>query len=188
MSYTAFDRFVAHCRFLAARPHVRPGAKVCDIGCGLQAAFLRKLAGTITWGVGLDYQLDAKQCAGLPVMLADITAPLPLRAGCFDHVVMLAVLEHLQRPADVLKEIHGVLKPGGSLILTWPSARVDGILDVLHRLRIVSDEMESDEHQERIPVEKLQQLLRDIGFDRMLHKTFEFGLNNLMVAHKPGVK
>jgi ubiquinone/menaquinone biosynthesis C-methylase UbiE len=188
MSYTFFDRFVARCRFLAARPHVRPGSKVCDIGCGLEAAFLRKLAGTITWGIGLDYQLDARQCADLPVVLTDITAPLPVRGGCFDHVVMLAVLEHLQRPADVLKEIHRILKPGGSLILTWPSARVDRILDVLHRLRIVSDEMESDEHQERIPVDQLQQLLRNIGFHRMRHKTFEFGLNNLMVAHKTGAK
>ena len=39
--------------------------------------------------------------------------------------------------------------------MTWPSAMVDPILDMLHRLHLISDEMESDEHQKRIPVEAL---------------------------------
>jgi hypothetical protein len=47
---------------------------------------------------------------------------------------------------------------------------------------LVSDEMESDEHQRRIPVEALKQMLRGIGFQRFVHRRFELGLNNLMVA------
>jgi hypothetical protein len=61
---------------------------------------------------------------------------------------------------------------------------VDPILDVLHRLRLVSDEMESDEHQKRIPAEKLGKILHRIGFRALLHKHFEFGLNNLIVASR----
>lgn len=68
--------------------------------------------------------------------------------------------------------------------MTWPSGMVDPILNVLHRLRLVSDEMESDEHQKRIPVATLQQMLHRIGFTDFLHYTFELGLNNLMVAHR----
>src|SRR6266852_8510007 len=68
--------------------------------------------------------------------------------------------------------------------LKWPSAMVDPILRVLHGLRLVSDEMESDEHQKRIPVSTLQQMLHRIGFADFLHYTFELGLNNLMVAHR----
>jgi hypothetical protein len=59
---------------------------------------------------------------------------------------------------------------------------VDPILRVLHALHLVSDEMESDEHQKRIPVEALQQMLHRIGFQKFIHHHFEFGLNNLMVA------
>jgi len=44
--------------------------------------------------------------------------------------------------------------------------------------------MESDEHQKRIPVEALQQMLQRIGFQKFLHRRFEFGLNNLMVAFR----
>jgi 2-polyprenyl-3-methyl-5-hydroxy-6-metoxy-1,4-benzoquinol methylase len=95
---------------------------------------------------------------------------------------MLAVLEHLVEPEPVLREAHRILAPGGSLILTWPSSMVDPILNMLHMLHLISDEMESDEHQKRIPVEALEQMLRRIGFQKFLHRRFEFGLNNLMVA------
>jgi ubiquinone/menaquinone biosynthesis C-methylase UbiE len=99
-------------------------------------------------------------------------------------VVMLAVLEHLTEPEKVLSEAYRVISPGGSLILTWPSAMVDPILRVLHGLHLVSDEMESDEHQKRIPVETLRQMLQRIGFQKFIHRTFEVGLNNLMVASR----
>jgi SAM-dependent methyltransferase len=113
---------------------------------------------------------------------ADIRAALPLESGQFDNVVMLAVLEHLVEPEPVLREAYRILAPGGSLILTWPSAMVDPILKVLHGLRLVSDEMKLDQHQKRIPVGALQQMLYRIGFTDFLHYTFEFGLNNLMTA------
>jgi hypothetical protein len=59
---------------------------------------------------------------------------------------------------------------------------VDPILAVLHGIRLVSDEMESDQHQKRIPVEVLQYMLQRIGFRQFLHRRFEFGLNHLLVA------
>jgi hypothetical protein len=61
---------------------------------------------------------------------------------------------------------------------------VDPILRVLHAVHLVSDEMESDEHQKRIPVEALQQMLHRIGFQKFIHRRFEFGLNHLMVAFR----
>jgi predicted SAM-dependent methyltransferase len=98
--------------------------------------------------------------------------------------VMLAVLEHLTEPEKVLREAHRVITSGGSLIMTWPSSMVDPILNILHSLHLISDEMESDEHQKRIPVETLQQMLQRIGFQKFIHRRFEFGLNNLMVASR----
>jgi hypothetical protein len=82
----------------------------------------------------------------------------------------------------VLREARRILAPGGSLILTWPSALVDPLLSVLHGLRLVSDEMESDEQQKRVAVAELQRMLERIGFRKFVHRRFEFGLNNLMVA------
>jgi SAM-dependent methyltransferase len=182
MAYTGVDHFIARLRFRAAYPHIRQGSRVCDLGCGLEAAFLNYAAGRIASGVGVDDQVKNGREGRFQRMHADIRAALPLQSGQFDHVVMLAVLEHLPEPEPVLREAHRILAPGGSLILTWPSAMVDPILNVLHRVRLVSDEMESDEHQKRIPVETLQQMLERIGFKAFFHRRFEFGLNNLMVA------
>jgi SAM-dependent methyltransferase len=184
MSYTGLDHFIARMRFRAAYPHIRERARVCDLGCGLDAAFLNYAAQRITYGVGVDDQVREVPDEKWKRVRADITAPLPLESAQFDHVVMLAVLEHLPNPEPVLREAYRILAPGGSLIMTWPSSMVDPILKILHGLRFVSDEMESDQHQTRIPVSALQQILHRIGFQEFIHYTFEFGLNNLMVTTK----
>ena len=184
MAYTGIDHFIARLRFRAAYPYIRQGSRVCDLGCGLEAAFLNYAADRVASGVGVDDQVQDGAGGQFQRVNANICARLPLQSGQFDHVVMLAVLEHLPQPEPVLREAHRILAPSGSLILTWPSAAVDPILNVLHRARLVSDEMESDEHQRRIPVSVLQQMLERIGFKSFHHRRFEFGLNNLMVANR----
>ena len=184
MPYTGIDRFIARMRFRAAYPFVKQGARVCDLGCGLEAAFLDYAADLIAVGVGLDDQVADGQVGRWKRVRGDLQSPLPFEDGEFDHVVMLAVLEHLTEPERVLREALRVIAPGGSLIMTWPSSMVDPILKVLHKLRLVSDEMESEEHQKRIPVETLQEMLRRIGFQKFVHHRFELGLNNLMAAFR----
>jgi SAM-dependent methyltransferase len=182
MPYTGIDHFIARQRFRAAYPHIRPNSRVCDLGCGLEAAFLDYAGERIAYGVGVDDQVEEGLQGRWQRVRADLRSGLPFPTGHFDHVVMLAVLEHLVEPEAVLREAHRILGTGGSLILTWPSGMVDPILKLLLGLGLVSDEMESDEHQKRIPVAALQQVLERIGFENFVHRRFELGLNNLMVA------
>jgi ubiquinone/menaquinone biosynthesis C-methylase UbiE len=186
MSYTAFDRFVAWQRFRAAVAHVRPGSRVCDVGCGLNAAFLRYANTLISFGVGLDYQRFRSGDPSAPaVVQCDLTRDLPLQSTSFDHAVMLAVLEHIESPRPMLAELFRILCPGGSLIMSWPNAIVDPLLNILHAVGMVSGEMESDKHQPRIPVDDLMTMLKEIGFKQFKHLTFELGMNNLLVSWKP---
>src|SRR5215472_15278615 len=118
MPYTGIDHFIARMRFRAAHPHVRAGSRVCDLGCGLEAAFLDYAADKVASGVGVDDQVQNGTRGGWQRVHADITKALLLESGQFDHVVMLAVLEHLVEPESVLREVYRILAPGGSLILT----------------------------------------------------------------------
>jgi ubiquinone/menaquinone biosynthesis C-methylase UbiE len=184
MAYTAFDRFVAWCRFRAAAPHIRVRSTVCDLGCGAGAPFLKYIESRLISGVGLDEHVGQSPRDKISIVHADITGNLSLESAQFDHVTMLAVLEHLAQPAHVLAEAYRILRPRGSLIMTWPSPVVDPLLEVLTRLKLVNNELGFDQHQPRIPLEKLKAMLRTIGFTRFEAGKFEMGLNNWLVAHK----
>jgi ubiquinone/menaquinone biosynthesis C-methylase UbiE len=113
MAYTWVDMAIARMRFRAAYPFIKPGARVCDLGCRLQAAFLNYAANRIATGVGLDDQVEEGQRGRWKLLRADLQSPLPLEDARFDHVVMLAVLEHLREPEKVLREAFRVITPAG---------------------------------------------------------------------------
>jgi ubiquinone/menaquinone biosynthesis C-methylase UbiE len=161
---------------------LKPGSRVCDLGCGLEMAFLDFAEDKIAQGVGVDDQVENRTHGRWQSVHADLKSRLPLSDAQFDHVTMLAVFEHLDEPESVLREAFRILAPGGSLIMTWPAAIVDPILNLLHTLHLISDEMESDEHQKRVPVSEVQRLLQAAGFLQFYHRKFELGLNNLLVA------
>ncbi len=58
---------------------------------------------------------------GLPLVCTKGEA-LPFRAGCFDVVIALWVLEHLPQPEVVLQSIWRVLAPGGRFLFLTPNA------------------------------------------------------------------
>jgi ubiquinone/menaquinone biosynthesis C-methylase UbiE len=184
MAYTLFDRFVAWCRFRAAAPHIRVGSSVCDLGCGAGAPFLEYVQSRLVSGVGLDEHVGISPRKNISVMSANICARLPLESAQFDHVTMLAVLEHLVQPVPVLIEAYRILRPQGTLVMTWPSAAVDPILEVLTRIKVVNHELGFEQHQLRIPKKELKEMLKEIGFARFEDGRFEMGLNNWLVAHK----
>lgn len=69
-------------------------------------------------------------------------AALPDETGAFDAVACISVLEHVDEPAAVLREMRRVLKPGGLLVLTFDIA------------------IDSDY---AIPVDRAQEVLRELA-------------------------
>jgi SAM-dependent methyltransferase len=51
--------------------------------------------------------------------VADIVTVL--RGRSFDTIVCAEIIEHLERPYDFLRDLHGLLSTGGRLILTTPN-------------------------------------------------------------------
>jgi SAM-dependent methyltransferase len=53
-------------------------------------------------------------------LVCDLGQTVPFRAGTFDAVVLMNVLEHVYESRQLVQNIAGLLKPGGKLILTVP--------------------------------------------------------------------
>lgn len=92
---------------------------------------------------------------------------------------------NLREPERVLQGAHRILAPGGSLIIIYRSAAVDPILRVIDWIGSVGPESGFDQHQPRIPTPALVVLLATVGFEKISHRKFELGLNNLLVAFNP---
>ncbi len=63
------------------------------------------------------FDLDARRAK--PDVCGDAHA-LPFGSGQYDCVVGCELLEHLEDPSQALREMHRVMKPGGSLLLSIP--------------------------------------------------------------------
>ena len=96
-------------------------ARILDIGCG--DGFHLKLFqrfGKLSWNVqGIDASEKAVAAArksGLMVRHANVqTAALP--GESFDLIFLIATIEHVEDPVDVLLSVRELLKPGGRVVI-----------------------------------------------------------------------
>jgi SAM-dependent methyltransferase len=110
---------------------LRVGDRVLDAGCGTGRALppLRAAVGPSGVVVGADLtpaMLEAAVRAGRDrdgrLLLADVAA-LPLRSRSLDAVFGAGLISHLPRPAENLRELARVVRPGGTLALFHPIGR-----------------------------------------------------------------
>lgn len=110
---------------------LREGDRVLDAGCGTGRALtpLRAAVGASGVVVGADLtpaMLQAAVRAGRDgagqLLLADVAA-LPLRSRSIDAVFAAGLIAHLPQPAENLRELARVVRPGGVLALFHPIGR-----------------------------------------------------------------
>jgi SAM-dependent methyltransferase len=186
------EAFLAHQRARRADsliPEQARSGRILDVGCGSYPTFLVNT--TFGERYGLDRLVAAADVGELHVKLVehDIAdgSGLPFEDSFFDVVTMLAVFEHLETAAlrRLLHEIHRVLRPGGLYVLTTPARWTEGLLKLMSRLGLVSDE-EVSEHKAQYSAPEIVTLLLEGGFERsnIRHGTFEVGMNHWAVAQR----
>lgn len=104
--------------------------RVVDVGCGpcfVSYALASKMSGEyigvdIISAAKLRRYKDAMKNEGVKnIEIVRASAEfLPFRAGAFDFVLSLDVLEHLQSSREAIKEIHRVVKNGGIVAISLP--------------------------------------------------------------------
>ncbi|MGA7730550.1 MAG: class I SAM-dependent methyltransferase [Chloroflexia bacterium] len=100
----------------------KPG-KVLDIGCG-RGLLLHKLRqrGWTPMGTELNEEAAtyAREQLGLPVT-TQMVEEAGFPDGEFDLIILWHVLEHVQSPRAMLREVSRILKPGGTLLVAVPN-------------------------------------------------------------------
>ncbi|MDE5622282.1 MAG: class I SAM-dependent methyltransferase, partial [Alistipes sp.] len=67
--------------------------------------------------------------------------PLPFDDGSFDCVISFQVIEHIERDAEFVREIHRVLRPGGRFVVTTPNAPMSLTRNPWHVREYRADEL-----------------------------------------------
>ncbi|MFE6157477.1 class I SAM-dependent methyltransferase [Streptomyces sp. NPDC056486] len=139
-------------RAAASELGLRPGGRVLDAGCGTGRALpaLREVVGASGVALGVDLtpaMLEAATRAGRgregQLLLADVTR-LPLRGASLDAVFGAGLISHLPDPAENLRELRRVVRPGGALALFHPIGRA--ALAARQGRQITTDDLRAEDN------------------------------------------
>ena len=157
---------------------------VCDLGCGFHGKFIHNLSKRIKNGVGVDWKVKQRSFGNLTFTKGNLEKKLNLPSNKFEVVTLLAVLEHLNKPENAVKEAYRILKNGGLLIVTTPSKLSKPLLEFLSFKLGLIGVKHIKEHKHYFSKEELVILLKAVGFKEVKVSSFEFGMNNLTLAKK----
>ncbi|TAD92090.1 MAG: methyltransferase domain-containing protein [Bacteroidetes bacterium] len=179
---TALDKWLQQQRIRRAISHLPPGAFVLDVGCH-QGELLLHPGINISGGVGIDPLCSQPNTESIRFIKGAFPQAVPLHLR-FDAITALALVEHLPQGqhAPFFAACAQLLKPNGLVICTVPHARVDSILHVLTRLRLIKG-MSIDEHH-GYNVLQTPEFAGKAGLHQLKHQPFQLGLNHLFVFQK----
>lgn len=161
-------------------PHIRPGVRLLDVGCGNAMHSLRAArAGAMVAGVDRDARSlgvgrrSAPPGTPLALFRADVEDGLPFASRAFDTVLCLDLLEHVYKRDVVLTEIRRVLRPGGTLLLMVPNrgtrwkrtleaAGLDSSSDPDHKIEYLLPELEDELARNGFAIARLVPSVLDI--------------------------
>lgn len=179
------DKFFRWLRFKAVVKYIPEDSIVCDLGCGADFYFLKKISGSIKKGIGLDKDVKDYRDSKFELKKIQMFNNIPFKEKIFDVVTMIAALEHLKQPQEVLNESFRILKKGGRIVLTTPTPLAKPILEILAKLWLINKN-EIQEHKNYFWPKDIKNLLLKAGFkeENIKNYFFEFRFNCLIIAEK----
>lgn len=173
-------------RFAMVAPYVR--GDVLDVGCG-PSAMLTLGGGAITSYTGVEQNTgrvqklrrDFPQYTFLERDLDD--QPLGLDRQ-FDTILLVAVIEHIYNQKHLMRELVGVLKPEGRIVITTPTPFGN---DVVHRLGATLGLFAKSARDDHIVIynrKRFEIVAQDFQLSIERYQRFQFGCNQLVVFRR----
>ena len=178
---------LTQCRILKIRSYLYKNIKpvVLDIGCGENFLLLNGIKDKIDKGYGIDKQIVNKSIENITLINKNIEKGIPFQKDEIDIITMLAVLEHMNNPLFILKEIERVLKPGGMLLLTVPTLWSKPVLEFLAFNLGIVDPIQIRDHKTYYSEQLLVELFSNVdGLFIEKHHYFQIYMNNFIVGKK----
>lgn len=101
--------------------HLSPGMKVLDLMAGWRSHLTDEMALRSVVGLGMN-ELEMRENPALTnYIVHDLNRrpQLPFNDASFDAVVCTVSVEYMTRPFEVFEDVHRILRPGGSFVLTF---------------------------------------------------------------------
>jgi len=106
-------------RILFFDSFLKDSERILDLGCSTGRVI--SLSPERIEGVDIDKKaLEIAKSKGYNVKYADIKKKLPFKNSSFDVVYCSQVIEHLEKPLNLMKEINRILKKDGKAVLVTP--------------------------------------------------------------------
>lgn len=186
MKFYLLEGIFSKWRYRKISEIIREKEIILEIGCGSQASFLKFLSKNKDkklFGIDPKLREDIDKLNNLTLIRDRVIDRINLPDNFVDCAIMLAVLEHLDKPGEVVSEIYRILKPGGLFCLTVPTPSAKKILEFLAFMRLVDPEHIA-EHKNYFNRESLEKIVREAGFIKTKHQYFQMGFNNFFTTYK----
>lgn len=170
-------------RHAIVRPYLR--GRVLDLGCGRAEATSMLAPGQRYVGIEVDRAHVSHLREQFPERefhTRDLNRDhLALGERHFDTIVLLAVIEHLERPLWLLSEVRAYMDVDSFLLITTPSRRGDHMLRVGVRLGLFHPHG-IGAHRGIYERSEMESLLTEAGLRLVRTQLFSFGANQLFVC------
>ncbi|MBT3293019.1 methyltransferase domain-containing protein [Candidatus Peregrinibacteria bacterium] len=116
---------------------------------------------------GLEYSqelLEACEDKRLTMIQGDAMHP-PFPDNSFDIVTATAVIEHVESPLEMIKEVNRILRPGGIFIITTPDP-------LFEKVAVAIGHLQDEDHQETMTLRTLKSYLSEADMEPVFLSKF----------------